>query len=103
MIIPDLNLVATLPLLFLTAWACVLLIVSLWIPKDRTHISGWLTCLGLIVTIVLVLSSPEVSQEAFGGMLAVDGFSNLLHLLFLGNGALATLLALNYLKQHLFL
>ena len=81
MIIPDLNLVATLPLLFLSAWACVLLIVSLWIPKDRTHVSGWLTCLGLIVTIVLVLSSPEVSQEAFGGMLAVDGFSNLLHLL----------------------
>tara|TARA_Y100000590_G_scaffold289645_1_gene326084 strand:+ start:767 stop:2215 length:1449 start_codon:yes stop_codon:yes gene_type:complete len=100
MIIPDLNLVATLPLLFLSAWACVLLIVGLWISKDRTHVSGWLTCLGLIVTIVLVVSAPELSQEAFGGMLAIDGFSNLLHLLFLGSGLLVTLLSLNYLKQH---
>ena len=100
MIMSDLNLVATLPLLFLSTWACGLLLVSLWIPKDRTHISGWLACLGLIVTIVLVVFSPEVPQEAFGGMLAIDGFSMLLHLLFLGSGILSTLLALNYLKQH---
>ncbi len=100
MIMSDLNLIATLPLLFLSTWACGLLLVSLWIPKDRTHISGWLACLGLIVTIVLVVFSPEVPQEAFGGMLAIDGFSMLLHLLFLGSGILSTLLALNYLKQH---
>ena len=100
MIIPDLNLVATLPMLFLSAWACVLLLISLWLPKDRTHVSGWIACLGMIVTIVLVVFSPEGPQEAFGGMLAIDGFSNLLHLLFLGSGILSTLLSLNYLKQH---
>ena len=68
MIIPDLNLVATLPLLFLSAWACVLLLISLWLPKHRTHVSGWIACLGMLATIVLVVFSPEGPQEAFGGM-----------------------------------
>ncbi len=100
MTVPDLNLVATLPLLFLSAWACGLLLVDLWVPKGSKQITGWLALLGLTVTLVLVSSNLGQREEAFGGMLAIDGFSNLLHLVILGSGVLAVLLALNYLKQH---
>ena len=100
MIVPDLNLVAALPLLFLSAWACGLLLMDLWVPKGSKHMTGWLALSGLVITFVLVASSLGQREEAFGGMLAIDGFSNLLHLVFLGSGGLAVLLALNYLKQH---
>ena len=100
MTVPDLNLVATLPLLFLSAWACGLLLVDLWVPKGSKQITGWLALLGLTITLVLVSSNLGQREEAFGGMLAIDGFSNLLHLVVLGSGVLAVLLALNYLKQH---
>ena len=100
MIVPDLNLVAALPLLFLSAWACGLLLMDLWVPKGSKHMTGWLALSGLVITFVLVASSLGQREEAFGGMLAIDGFSNLMHLVFLGSGGLAVLLALNYLKQH---
>ncbi len=100
MTIPDLNLAATLPLLFLSAWACGLLLLDLWAPKGSRHITGWLALSGLVITFAVVASNLGQREEAFGGMLAIDGFSNLLHLIFLGSGALAVLLALNYLKQH---
>ena len=100
MTVPDLNLGATFPLLFLSAWACGLLLADLWVPKDSKQITGWLALLGLTVTLVLVSSNLGQREEAFGGMLAIDGFSNLLHLVILGSGVLAVLLALNYLKQH---
>ena len=78
MTVPDLNLVATLPLLFLSAWACGLLLVDLWVPKGSKHITGWMALLGLAITFVLVASNLGQREEAFGGMLAIDGFSNFL-------------------------
>ena len=100
MTISNLNLVGTLPLLSLSAWACGLLLVDLWIPGDRKHMTGWMALSGFAITFFWVSSNLGQREEAFGGMLAIDGFSNLLHLVFLGSGILATLLALNYLKQH---
>ena len=100
MTITNLNLIASLPLLVLSGWACALLVVDLWVPKTAKVIIPWLAILGLAITLVLVLSQLGLREETFGGMLAVDGFSTMLNVVFLGTGGLSVLMALNYLRQH---
>ncbi len=45
-----------LPLIILTVWACVLLLVDLFIPKDRKGITAFLAALGLAVTLGFTIS-----------------------------------------------
>ncbi|HLB47698.1 MAG TPA: NADH-quinone oxidoreductase subunit N [Anaerolineales bacterium] len=101
MTISDFN--AILPLLVLSGWACALLLVDLWIPKDRKAITAVLTICGLAVT-TAVLTAVALAVEgepifAFGGMVTFDGFTVFLNGVVLLVGATAILLALNYLKQ----
>jgi NADH-quinone oxidoreductase subunit N len=94
---------AILPLLVLSGWACLLLLVDLWVPKTRKVITAFLAMLGLAVTgAVLELVSFAVPQpiSAFGGMVVFDGFSVLLNFIVLSTGAVAILLARSYLKRN---
>jgi NADH-quinone oxidoreductase subunit N len=94
---------AILPLVVLSGWASVLLLIDLWIPKNRKSITALLSIIGLAVTLVVVLlvsnSTGGKPLEAFSGMVTFDGFAVLLNLVILLTGAVSILLALNYLKQ----
>ena len=72
------SLSATLPLIVLVVWTCVLLLVDLFIPKDRKGWTALLAALGLLASLVLVILRMGVTAAAFGGMVVVDGFSNFL-------------------------
>jgi len=99
--IAELNLTATVPLLFLAAWSCVLLLLGLWIPKHRIQVVGWLAFLGLLISIVLlVFNAPLESQEAFGGMLVFDGFALVVHVLLLLSSMLVILLSFHYIRIY---
>ncbi len=90
---------ATLPLIVLTIWACVLLLVDLFIPKERKGWTALLAALGLLVTLVLVVVRFGFHAPAFGGMVAVDGFSNFVAILLLLSGLAGIGLAYDYLKR----
>ena len=49
----ELNIAATLPASFLALYACLLMIVDLFIPRTRKHITAGLTMLGLAISLVL--------------------------------------------------
>ena len=100
MTVADLNLLAVLPLLILTGWASVLLLVDLFIPKERKSITGWLAIVGIIAAFVALMVLGTDSGEAFGGMAAVDGFAFVLNVIFLLTGLLSILISINYLKQQ---
>jgi NADH-quinone oxidoreductase subunit N len=90
----------TLPLLTLTGWTILLILVDLFIPQGRKGITAWLAALGLLATLILVIvQSPQPPALAFNGMLAVDGFANFLQVLFLGSGMVVIALAYDYLKR----
>jgi NADH-quinone oxidoreductase subunit N len=94
------DFISILPLLILTGYACVLLLVDLFIPPGRSHWTGWLALLGLAATGAGMAPWPRSGyQLAFNGMIAVDGFSIFLNIVFLLSGALAILMALNYLRR----
>jgi len=91
---------AILPILVLTGYGCLLLLVDLLIPDDRKRVTAWLTLLGLAGAAAAHAAWPVTGQlVAFKGMLIADGFGLFLNMLFLGTAALTVLLALNYLPR----
>lgn len=93
------DLTTILPLLILTVWACVLLLVDLFIPKTRKGITALLSALGLAATLGFTLSQIGMEESGFNGMVALDGFSTFVNALLLISGLLGVALAYGYVKR----
>jgi len=88
-----------LPLTILTTWVCVLLLVDLFIPKDRKSITALLSALGLALTLGFTLSQIGREVSGFSGMVVLDGFSTFVNALLLVSGLLGVALAYGYVKR----
>jgi len=88
-----------LPLTILIAWACVLLLVDLFIPKDRKGMTGFLAAIGLAVTLGFTISQIGNENTGFNGMVVLDGFSTFVNVLILISGLLGVSLAYGYVKR----
>jgi len=93
------NLINILPLSIVVLWACVLLLVDLFIPKDNKAWTAVLAAVGMLVAMGLSIAQSGVDTQAFGGMLRIDGFSQFLTLLVLGSGLVAVMLSYDYLTR----
>jgi len=87
------------PYTFLTTWACVLLLVDLFIPKDSKGITAFLAALGLALTLSFTLLQIGSEQTGFHGMVVLDGFSTFVNALLLVSGLLGVALAYGYVKR----
>ncbi len=88
-----------LPLTLLTTWACVLLLVDLFIPKERKGITALLAALGLALTLGYTLAQIGIQQTGLSGMVVLDGFSTFVNALLLVSGLLGIALAYGYVKR----
>jgi len=88
-----------LPYTILTAWACVLLLVDLFIPKDRKGITALLAALGLAITLGFTLAQIGTERVGFNNMVVLDGFSTFVNALLLVSGLLGVALAYGYVKR----
>lgn len=86
-----------LPILFVVGWACVLLLVDVFI-KHR-GLTFWLTVFGLGGALYFAIGHIGTEVTAFNEMLSVDGFAVFLYVIVLASGLLAVLLAYDYLKR----
>src|SRR5512138_939395 len=93
----NLNFSVILPLLLLTVWACVLLLVDLFVK--RKGITAFLAALGLALTLGLTVSQTGLSNTSFNNMVILDGFSIFVDIVLLGSGLLGVALAYDYLKR----
>ncbi len=93
------NLKVVLPLMALVAWSCILLIVDLFIPKERKGWTAFLAVVGLIMTMGLFLLQGGQAKAGFNGMVIYDGFSSFLNLVVLGSGVAGIALAYDYNKR----
>ena len=87
------------PLTILAAWATLLLLVDLFIPKDRKGITAFLAALGLAVTLGFTVTQIGHERSGFSGMVTLDGFSTFTSTLILVSGLLGIALAYGYLKR----
>jgi NADH-quinone oxidoreductase subunit N len=88
-----------LPLTILVTWASVLLLVDLFIPKDRKGVTGFLAAIGLAVTLGFIVTQVGLQSTGFNGMVVLDGFSTFINVLILVSGLLAISLAYGYVKR----
>ncbi len=93
------DLLAILPLIVLAGWACVLLLVDLFIPDEHKSWTAWLAAAGLLVALLLLVFQRNIPVTAFNRMVSVDGFAAFLMVLVLGAGLIGILLAKDYLKR----
>jgi len=88
-----------LPLTLLTVWACALLLVDLFIPKERKGITALLSAFGLALTLGFTLAQIGEEATGFKGMIVLDGFSIFVNGLLLVSGLLGIALAYGYVRR----
>jgi NADH-quinone oxidoreductase subunit N len=89
-----------LPILVLSAWALLLLLVDLWIPDAKKSYTALIAAAGLLITAGVSINQGGQSYSGFGGMVILDGFSNTLSILFLFSGLIAVALSYDYLNRN---
>ena len=94
---PPLNFSLILPLLTLTVWACLLLLVDLFVK--RKWITALLAAVGLAGSLGLTISQVGSSGAGFNNMVVLDGFSIFVDALLLVAGLFGVALAYSYLKR----
>jgi NADH-quinone oxidoreductase subunit N len=99
MTLADLHPSTIWPLTFLTIWACALLLIDLFIPKERKGITALLAALGLAFTLGFTLAQIGMQQSGLQDMVVADGFSTFVNALLLVSGLLGVALAYGYVKR----
>jgi NADH-quinone oxidoreductase subunit N len=89
-----------LPIIALVVWALIVLLADLWIPGDKKYITALLATAGLAISLGLSLSQYGHYGLGFFNMAILDGFSNILSILFLVSGVAGIALAHDYLKRN---
>lgn len=97
----DLNVI--LPIVIIVVWGVVLLLVDLFIPRNRKGWTALLSVVGLLialfVTILRIGQGADANQAVFNGMVVMDQFSNYLNVLFLVSTLMAIALSYDYLQR----
>ncbi|MEI8131239.1 MAG: NADH-quinone oxidoreductase subunit N [Leptolinea sp.] len=89
-----------LPIIALVGWTLIVLLVDLWIPDEKKHITALLSVAGLTIALGLSLSQTGHPGLGFNDMAILDGFSNTLSMLFLISGIAGIAIAHDYLKRN---
>ncbi len=95
----ELNLGITIPAMSVAVWACILLLIDLWVPKDRKSTTAWLAAGGLVFAFVANLFVYNTPGESFMGMFVADRFTGFMNVIILVTAFLGVLLSLDYLKR----
>lgn len=93
------DMIALLPEIVIVAWAVLLLLVDLAIPKNRKAITAFLAALGLAASFGIDMAMANRSQSAFNGMAVLDGFAVFSNAVILLSGIAGVALAFDFLKR----
>ncbi len=87
-----------LPEIVLTLGALVLLVVDVFLPRDRDHLRAWVALAALAATGLALGSVAGAHTTVARGLIAVDGFALFFKVVFLIAAALTILLSRRYLE-----
>jgi len=93
------DIYSILPVMIVAGWALLLLVVDLWIPRNRKGITALLTAVGLAIALGFVLASSGSTILGFNQMVVLDGFASFMQVLFLVSGMAAVALAYDYIQR----
>jgi len=94
------DLATVLPASLVAGWACLLLVVDLFIPRGRKGWTAFLAALGLVAALVSLLAGRAAGPTiGFGGMVVADPFASFLQAVFLITGLIVLPLTVDYLRR----
>jgi NADH-quinone oxidoreductase subunit N len=64
-----------LPVLILSGWGMVLLMVELFVRKERSALIGWLSMIGIVGALIALAMLWRQNVSGFGGMVVLDGMA----------------------------
>jgi len=94
------DFLAILPMLIIAGWTMVILLVDLFIPRERKGITALLSAIGLLAALVVVILQFGEERVAFGGMIIADGYASFLQLVFIISGLIGIALAYDYIRRQ---
>jgi NADH-quinone oxidoreductase subunit N len=99
-IIPTPDLTVVLQLLIVFGWASVLLLIDLFVPRDRKRLTGYLALAGLIAAAVAGIPFWGSNTSTFNNMIALDNYSLVLNWIFLIAAGITICISLDYLPRQ---
>lgn len=91
---------AILPEILLISYACVILLISTFIPKNQRDILAYASLTGLGLAAYATLRVLWVEVPVFSGLYILDPYSNFFKILFYIAAGMTILLSLNYVRQE---
>ncbi|HLF37354.1 MAG TPA: NADH-quinone oxidoreductase subunit N [Anaerolineales bacterium] len=91
------DLTPILPLLLVSLWAIILLVVDLFVRRKGT--TALLAAGGLLLALVVLIIQSDDQQAVFNGMLVADSYAGFLQAIFLVTGLLGIAVAYDYLRR----
>jgi NADH-quinone oxidoreductase subunit N len=93
------DLIALMPVIIIVSSGVLLLVIDLFIPKDRKSITALLAALGMAAALGVDLALTGRSAIAFSGMIVLDGFGVFSNGIILCSGIAGIALASDFLKR----
>jgi NADH-quinone oxidoreductase subunit N len=95
----SINLGAALPAISVAIWACILLLIDLFVPKDRKQVTAWMAAGVLVFAFIVNLMVYNSESDAFMGMFRADQFTAFFNIVILMTAFLSILMSIDYLKR----
>lgn len=93
------DLVTLLPVIIVTFWGVLLLVVDLFVPKNGKSLTAMLAAVGLAASLGFDLALSGRYETAFNGMAVMDGFAAFSNVIILCSGIAGIALAYDFLKR----
>jgi NADH-quinone oxidoreductase subunit N len=100
---PAIDFSVVLQLLIVFGWATALLLVDLFVPRQRSRITGYLALVGVVVAAVAgvpLWRTDGSSVMTFNNMITLDNYGLALNWIFLLTTAITIIIALDYLARQ---
>jgi NADH-quinone oxidoreductase subunit N len=94
------DLVTLLPIIIVTVWGVLLLVVDLFVPKNGKSLTAMLAAVGLAASLGIDMALSGRFETAFNGMAVMDGFAAFANAIILCSGIAGIALAYEFLKRQ---
>ena len=98
--IPSLNLIALAPQFVIIVAALVVLLADLFRSEEQKNLPAWLSLAGVIISAVVLFATWGNEASSFQNMVAADGYSKFLNLIFLTTAGLSILISIEYVARE---
>lgn len=90
------NLTSILPFAIAAGWAVFMLMIGLILDKEYRYMNAWTAAVGLVIAALFTIPQFGSNNVGFDGMVAQDGFSGFLTILFVVAGLIAIAMSYDY-------